>query len=154
MNAYLLIFIPLAGAALAAFWPNERTRPFLLPAFAAAPKDAAPAAVDIAYEQFTLPTFRSPLLDESKGMRFRDEVDHAFFLRCCELYRVLEGIAEATAQISKLFSGVLSDRWRNRKVEQARRAVKRTEAETVLVYEERPEEDRPPEYPRRSGRED
>jgi MFS family permease len=27
----------------------------------------------------------------------------------------IEGIAEATAQISKLFSGVLSDRWRNRK---------------------------------------
>jgi MFS family permease len=31
------------------------------------------------------------------------------------LLGVLEGIAEATAQISKLFSGVLSDRWRNRK---------------------------------------
>jgi MFS family permease len=28
---------------------------------------------------------------------------------------VIEGIAEATAQISKLFSGFLSDRWRNRK---------------------------------------
>lgn len=28
---------------------------------------------------------------------------------------VIEGVAEATAQISKLFSGVLSDRWRNRK---------------------------------------
>ena len=31
------------------------------------------------------------------------------------LLGLLEGIAEATAQISKLFSGVLSDRWRNRK---------------------------------------
>ncbi len=28
---------------------------------------------------------------------------------------LIEGVAEATAQISKLFSGVLSDRWRNRK---------------------------------------
>ena len=31
------------------------------------------------------------------------------------LLGLLEGIAEAAAQISKLFSGVLSDRWRNRK---------------------------------------
>ena len=31
------------------------------------------------------------------------------------LLGLLEGIAEATAQISKLFSGLLSDRWRNRK---------------------------------------
>lgn len=35
MNSYLLVLIPLAGAALAAIWPNERTRPLLLPAFAA-----------------------------------------------------------------------------------------------------------------------
>ena len=31
------------------------------------------------------------------------------------LLGLIEGVAEATAQISKLFSGVLSDRWRNRK---------------------------------------
>ena len=31
------------------------------------------------------------------------------------LLGLIEGIAEATAQVSKLFSGVLSDRWRNRK---------------------------------------
>ena len=31
------------------------------------------------------------------------------------LLGLLEGIAEAVAQISKLFSGVISDRWRNRK---------------------------------------
>lgn len=31
------------------------------------------------------------------------------------LLGLLEGIAEATAHVSKLFSGVLSDRWRNRK---------------------------------------
>jgi hydrogenase-4 component F len=35
MNSYLLILIPLVGAALAAIWPNDRTRPLLLPAFAA-----------------------------------------------------------------------------------------------------------------------
>jgi hydrogenase-4 component F len=32
MKDLLLIFVPLAGAALAAIWPNERTRPWLLPA--------------------------------------------------------------------------------------------------------------------------
>jgi hydrogenase-4 component F len=31
MNALLLIIVPLAGAALAAFWPSNRTRPWLLP---------------------------------------------------------------------------------------------------------------------------
>ena len=35
MNEYLLIFIPLIGAVLAALWPSDRTRPWLLPAFAA-----------------------------------------------------------------------------------------------------------------------
>jgi hydrogenase-4 component F len=32
MNSLLLIFVPLAGAVLAALWPNDRTRPWLLPA--------------------------------------------------------------------------------------------------------------------------
>ena len=32
MKELLLIFVPLAGAALAAAWPSERTRPWLLPA--------------------------------------------------------------------------------------------------------------------------
>jgi hydrogenase-4 component F len=32
MMGLLLIFVPVAGAALAAVWPNERTRPWLLPA--------------------------------------------------------------------------------------------------------------------------
>lgn len=32
MKALLLIFVPLAGAALAALWPGNRTRPWLLPA--------------------------------------------------------------------------------------------------------------------------
>ena len=31
------------------------------------------------------------------------------------LLGLIEGVAEGTAQISKLFSGLLSDRWRNRK---------------------------------------
>lgn len=33
MSALLLIILPLAGAALAAVWPNNRTRPLLLPVF-------------------------------------------------------------------------------------------------------------------------
>jgi hydrogenase-4 component F len=33
MNALLLIVVPLAGAVLAASWPSNRTRPWLLPAF-------------------------------------------------------------------------------------------------------------------------
>ena len=32
MKAFLLILVPLAGAAAAAAWPNERTRPWFLPA--------------------------------------------------------------------------------------------------------------------------
>jgi hydrogenase-4 component F len=32
MKSLLLIIVPLAGAALAALWPNNRTRPWLLPA--------------------------------------------------------------------------------------------------------------------------
>ena len=36
MNELLLIFIPVAGALLALAWPDERTRPWLLPAFAVA----------------------------------------------------------------------------------------------------------------------
>jgi len=35
MKSLLLIFIPLIGAALAAVWPNDRNRPWLLPAFGA-----------------------------------------------------------------------------------------------------------------------
>ena len=31
MNALLLIIVPLAGAVLAALWPSNRTRPWLLP---------------------------------------------------------------------------------------------------------------------------
>ena len=33
MTSLLLIIVPLAGAALAAAWPNNRTRPWLLPVF-------------------------------------------------------------------------------------------------------------------------
>ena len=31
MNPLLLIIVPLVGAALAAVWPGNRTRPWLLP---------------------------------------------------------------------------------------------------------------------------
>jgi hydrogenase-4 component F len=33
MSPLLLIIVPLAGAALAALWPSNRTRPRLLPVF-------------------------------------------------------------------------------------------------------------------------
>jgi hydrogenase-4 component F len=33
MNPLLLIIVPLVGAALAALWPDNRTRPWLLPVF-------------------------------------------------------------------------------------------------------------------------
>ena len=32
MKELLLIFVPAAGAAIAAVWPSDRTRPWLLPA--------------------------------------------------------------------------------------------------------------------------
>lgn len=35
MNSLLLMIVPLAGAALAAAWPSNRTRPWLLPVFGA-----------------------------------------------------------------------------------------------------------------------
>jgi hypothetical protein len=57
----------------------------------AAPKSKKLASKSTSYrfQKFTLPTFRSPLSGEGE-ISFQDEVDHAFFLRCCELYRVLE----------------------------------------------------------------
>jgi hypothetical protein len=55
------------------------------------------------YQTFSLPTFRSPL--EGQGeVRFRDEVDHAFFLRCCELYRVLDLLERTTEQLIETYS--------------------------------------------------
>ncbi|HEY8280579.1 MAG TPA: hypothetical protein VIH99_13195 [Bdellovibrionota bacterium] len=53
------------------------------------PAKSAKSGWAYSYKKFTLPTFRSPLANEG-DIRFRDEVDHAFFLRCCELYRVLD----------------------------------------------------------------
>ncbi len=55
------------------------------------------------YEKFTLPTFRSPLADET-AIRFRDEVDHAFFLRCCELYRVLDLLERSSENLIEVYS--------------------------------------------------
>ncbi|MCO5144429.1 MAG: hypothetical protein M9962_15225 [Oligoflexia bacterium] len=56
-----------------------------------APKKKITGATKWAYDykKFQLPTFRSPL-EEDTEVRFYDEVDHAYFLRCCELYRVLD----------------------------------------------------------------
>lgn len=60
------------------------------------------------YKTFTLPTFRSPLEGDGE-VRFRDEVDHAFFLRCCELYRVLELLERKTDDLIEIYS-----KYRNR----------------------------------------
>ena len=55
------------------------------------------------YQTFTLPTFRSPLEGEGE-VRFRDVTDHAFFLRCCELFRVLELLERTTDQLVDTYS--------------------------------------------------
>lgn len=60
------------------------------------------------YKKFTLPTFRSPLDGEGE-VKFRDEVDHAFFLRCCELYRVLDLLERNTEKLIDIYS-----KYRNR----------------------------------------
>lgn len=60
------------------------------------------------YKSFTLPTFRSPLEGEQE-IRFKDEVDHAFFLRCCELYRVLDLVERTTEKLVEVYS-----KYRNR----------------------------------------
>lgn len=60
------------------------------------------------YKGFTLPTFRSPLEGEQE-IRFKDEIDHAFFLRCCELYRVLDLVERTTDRLIEVYS-----KYRNR----------------------------------------
>jgi hypothetical protein len=60
------------------------------------------------YKKFTLPTFRNPL-DGEGDISFRDEVDHAFFLRCCELYRVLDLLERTTDDLIEVYS-----KYRNR----------------------------------------
>lgn len=57
----------------------------------------------ISYAKFTLPTFRSPLAGEG-DIGFRDEIDHAFFLRCCELYRVIDLIDRTTDRLVEVYS--------------------------------------------------
>ncbi len=65
--------------------------------------DKIPKAWAYTYKEFTLPTFRSPLAEEG-NMRFRGEVDHAFFLRCCELYRVLELLERNQEKLVEVYS--------------------------------------------------
>lgn len=60
------------------------------------------------YKTFKLPTFRSPL-DGVNEIKFKDEVDHAFFLRCCELYRVLDLLERNTDKLIEIYS-----KYRNR----------------------------------------
>lgn len=74
-------------------------------------KKAAPKGQKLwkySYKTFTLPTFRSPL-DQEGDVKFRDEVDHAFFLRCCELYRVLDLLERNTEKLIEIYS-----KYRNR----------------------------------------
>jgi hypothetical protein len=76
----------------------------------AAPKSKKLASKSTSYrfQKFTLPTFRSPLSGEGE-ISFQDEVDHAFFLRCCELYRVLELLERTTDKLIDVYS-----KYRNR----------------------------------------
>lgn len=67
-----------------------------------------PPAWKFSYEKFILPTFRSPLEGEG-DIRFRDEVDHAFFLRCCELFRVLDLLERNQEKLVEVYS-----KYRNR----------------------------------------
>lgn len=73
------------------------------------PAKLAPRAVKVSsgwkhrYKKFSLPTFRSPLAVE-ENISFRDEVDHAFFLRCCELYRVLDLVERTTENLIEVYS--------------------------------------------------
>ncbi len=60
------------------------------------------------YAKFSLPTFRSPLAGEGE-ISFRHEVDHAFFLRCCELYRVLDLLERNIDRLVEVYS-----KYRNR----------------------------------------
>lgn len=60
------------------------------------------------YKKFVFPTFRSPLADQGE-VSFRNEVDHAFFLRCCELYRVLDLLERTTDDLIETYS-----KYRNR----------------------------------------
>jgi len=60
------------------------------------------------YQKFTLPTFRSPLTGEGE-VSFKSEVDHAFFLRCCELYRVLDLLDRTSDKLVDVYS-----KYRNR----------------------------------------
>ena len=57
----------------------------------------------IQYRNISLPTFRSPLEDGSK-ISIANEVEHAFFLRCCELYRVLDLIFRTTDKMIETYS--------------------------------------------------
>ena len=54
--------------------------------------------------------FRSPLIDTEEPLVIRSDVDHAFFLRLCELYRVLELVQRTQPKLIETYS-----RFRERK---------------------------------------
>lgn len=68
------------------------------------PKTSKQKAWAYSYEKFTLPTFRSPLEEGDGEVRFAGEVDHAFFLRCCELYRVLDLLERTQDRLVEVYS--------------------------------------------------
>ncbi len=79
------------------------------------------------YKKFTLPTFRSPLAGEEE-LSFRDEVDHAFFLRCCELYRVLDLLQRNTEKLIEVYS-----KYRNREQFRETLSFRYFDSEEALV---------------------
>lgn len=48
--------------------------------------------------------FRSPLIETEEKIRIRDEAEHSFFLRLCELYRVLELLARTQPKLVETYS--------------------------------------------------
>lgn len=88
---------------------NPKKRPKSTPNAKAASKEKKPGgAWKHRYKKFSFPTFRSPLAEQGE-VSFRDEIDHAFFLRCCELYRVLDLLERTTDDLIEVYS-----KYRNR----------------------------------------
>jgi hypothetical protein len=79
------------------------------------------------YRTFQLPTFRSPL--EGQGeVRFGNEVEHALFLRCCELFRVLDLLERSTDRLIEVYS-----KYRNREPFRETLAFRYFDSEEALV---------------------
>lgn len=82
---------------------------------------------------FTLPTFRSPLA-AGVDIHFKSEADHAFFLRCCELYRVLDLIERTEDKMIETYS-----KYRNRTQFKETLTFRYFDSEEALVAKFNPE---------------